>query len=529
MTIASLSDHQPSQQSSSPIKVGVGKLANFLSISEHTKERLRSSSQKEKSYVSRTERGKKKNERNNRKSSIFGSLEKFLLDDSEETECTSVTQQSSYSSGLSSLESLSLANGKHPQHLQMNMPEPVTEEDEYYQQRAPLRQKRPQRRGSVTKFSLETTRSASSSDDDNDFQDCQTDDHLQQQKNKRLSASNKLPPSGPSAASRRRSSTSTTASRDPHMFADDDCSVNTIDQLPVPVRAVGASLRSFSHHDEEDDEGSNGALVDTIPLPMKGFKERRGSTLSVTSAISFDSASAYGEEEDNSESHHSELCSPVAMRGRRPSNECIGDTGGNQASWDDQCSVASERTSRSCKRRGSVTKYSLDNALSSLPRDSHDDYNSHQYSDDRSTISEQLPPRPRPRRIINPLKNLSRPPRTEAGAGKRRTTSLTGLLNSLPGKHTSTSHADQDDQSVASHRSEGALKRYNRRGSVTKYSLDHALASLEGDQESPTKKAGKSSYDPHGDDRSTYSEQLPPRPQFCSSFIDDNHVYYIKK
>jgi hypothetical protein len=411
----------------------------------------------------------------------------------------------------------------------MNMPEPVTEEDEHYQQRAPLRQKRPQRRGSVTKFSLETTRSASLSDGDDDFQDCQTDDHdvslpsrvqqqqqqQQQQKNKRLSGSNKLPPSCPSAGSRRRSSTSTIASRDQHLlspnngcgghrgmpFADDDCSVNTIDQLPIPVRAVGGSTRSFSHHDEEDDEGSNSALVDTIPLPMKGFKERRGSTLSVSSAISFDSTSLYGEEDDNSESHHSDLCSPVTMRGRRPSNESIGD-GGNHSSWDDQCSVASERTSRSCKRRGSVTKYSLNNALSSLPKnDPYDDYNAHQFSDDRSTISEQLPPRPRS--IINPSKNSSRPPRTRT---------LTGLLNSLPGKQ-NTSHADQDDQSVGSQRSEGALKRYNRRGSVTKYSLDQALASLDSDQGSPAKKAGGSSYDPHGDDRSTYSEQLPPRPR----------------
>jgi hypothetical protein len=355
---------------------------------------------------------------------------------------------------------------------------------------------------------------------------------------------------------------------------DDDCSVATIDQLPIPLLSIGnnnthnqSNNFSFSNHcsDYEDDPHSmnHPTLVDSIPIPTKGARERRESGISITSTVSLDSSLGVDEDEDGDAASASNHHPP--LRGRRASVN----------SYDPNNGPHSSSTHPKTQRRGSVTKYSLDSALSSLDDDmlfpNHS--NKKHDVDDRSIVSEQLPPRPR--RLSNIGKGVMQNSSSRKVAKNKP--SLSGLLASFPshGSPTSNNEEMQDDQSVGSCRSEGLLggrqlfrrrssagakikpplsgllsslsshvspthhqsddqvpddqsvgscmsegvlggqKRYKRRGSVTKFSLDEALASV--DRNVDNDHDHNRRCRDHDDDRSTFSEQLPPRPKQSKS------------
>jgi hypothetical protein len=467
----------------------LGKLGNFLSLSENARSRASAAAERKKQQSSQ------KTDRLGRRSSILGSLDKFLTEESEATECTgSLTHQSSISSGLSSLESSAIARnaalrwGGHATSTanceRLNPSNRVVDSTN-----------RPGRRGSVTKYSLETfaTSSLSSSEDDEFFvfKQMASDTIVPQQtfrlskKTKRVAALKQTMKSMSLDERTRSASTATPRSIDTdpqsRQGSKSRCARSTYDAVndrhtaglhtldAIDVKLVPSW--SYNHKNKNDYD----ALVDKRSIPTRvcvrsqtPYRHSDTSTESPTSLANLTNEGEYDKagrsgDVDNLESHDCRL------RSRNPekSKDCH--------------PVVSQRR---LQRRGSITKYSLHKGPASLDNRNADFQTTNfGYDDQRSIHSEQLPPRPRRMSTI-PLQPRSSMPTQNIGG--REMCSLGVILASLP---SDTSDAvnryglQGDQQSLASHHSEtcstGSRRRYQRRGSVTKYSLHKALGSLD--------------------------------------------------
>jgi hypothetical protein len=463
-----------------------GKLGNFLALSDAAKGRARNGLKRQ----SHLNDGRK-----NRKSSILSSLDKFL-DDDDGTETTS--HQSSFSSCLSS-ESVNSFPRSLPPRI-----EPTLEEDGQAEP-AQTPRRRFARRGSVTKYSLEETQ-IQKEDDADASERSFSEASVERKKKKKSSSSSSLQHSShkktksknhveavhskhkemaprPRLSKDHSSNLSMNRSRqsidelpipmrgEPSMRllqTDDEGSVTTIDDLPLPMK-LGDSTTSF-------DNSCAGESVEGRPLLPRG----RSSTRSTATMPSFD---------DDDSTFHQQQHSPPKARKSKNSLACLGNLPGAAPKADDHLqddrSIASQSANEEggrprYRRRGSITKFSLGDSTSSFESDDHQSF--HEKSLGRS---EHLPPRP------------------HRQSSDRQ--SLGGMLNVLPGALPSQDDHLQDDRSVASGKSEGR-QRYRRRGSVTKFSLEDGLNSLESQNDN-----GHHRHQSHEDDRSVLSEQLPPR------------------
>ncbi len=147
---------------------------------------------------------------------------------------------------------------------------------------------------------------------------------------------------------------------------------------------------------------------------------------------------------------------------------------------DDQGSVASGMSdssrSQRYQRRGSVTKYSLGSALACLDDRAAAAVSSKgsplaiqalkYQQDDRSAISEQLPPRP-----VRPSKNS---PKTDCRGPTTSSVVAASDCRRPPriSRYGQQYKDDDDQRSTVSEQPPRNRERYQRRGSVTKYSLD---------------------------------------------------------
>jgi hypothetical protein len=485
----------------------LGKLVNFLSLSENAKSRATAAVERKKQQSS------KKTDRLGRRSSILGSLDKFLTEESEATECTgSLTHQSSLSSGLSSLESSTLAR-KEAARWGGHSTSTANCERQNPSNRVVDSSNRPGRRGSVTRYSLETfaTSSLSLSDDDEFFDSQQmasdTIGHKQtsrlSDKTKRVAALKQTMKSmsldehtrsAPTATSRSidtdlQSRQRSQKSRCANVNDRNTAGLHTLDAI------YGRFVPSWSYNDNKRNDDDD--LVDKRSTPTRvclcshtpyrySATANESPTLlaKLTTEGEYDKAGISGEV-DKLESHDCRLHS------RNP---------GKSKDY----SVASQRR---LQRRGSITKYSLNKGSG--------------FDNQHSMNLDQLPPRPRRMSTI-PLQPRSST--STKNSGGREMCSLGVILASLPSDISDADKSDVlqgDQQSLASHHSEscstGSRRRYQRRGSVTKYSLHQSLGSLDCAQAKMS--IGGPSQRLPVEDRSTTPDQIATMPRGLKNIV----------
>jgi hypothetical protein len=269
---------------------------------------------------------------------------------------------------------------------------------------------------------------------------------------------------------------------------DDGSCIFTIDQMPIPMHSAGNRKSSVSHLSEDEDDD----LSTVLSSPIKPTHEHRRSSISITSVYG-SNASSIGSDEteaDNSFVSFGGLHSP------------------RKKSASKQNSHSNQRSpfkGRRFQRRGSTMKASIpDEDFASTGRTTA------AAAADIEGDSNSLPPRPRRTSIGNATSATNT--FVQDKNGKRR--SLGGMLASLSRQSSlSTLNSKQnenhndDQQSYASQRSEGgnsaeSRRRYQRRGSVTKYSLNETLTNID----DPIRNCDVVQQD----ERNTLSEQLPP-------------------
>ena len=477
------------------------KLGSFLSLSEHSKNRAREA-KKRQSYL-KNEQSYLKKERSHRRSSILNSLDKFL----DEDEVTVSTINTSMSSGLSA--DISSSRPAQPSRMAQHLT-PTTEEGQM-----PPVQERYRRRGSVTRYSLEPAieqtkaadLEAAASFDDHSVQ---SDGFLLKKKSDRPRLRHKqksvmlkkkkknMVPTRQSSMRPLDGDLAPTIDQKPVPmrkasmrslpFDGDDQSVATIDQLPIPLRQHGHdSTQSFRSFKDRDDQSVT--TVDQMPIPRRLRGPGLESSHSLRS-IGDDSKLPPRPGRSSSDRGMGSLAGLSSLPNASPEDRL-------QDNHSVASSACGEEGRSRYRRRGSVTKISLEAnqiaSLKSLPRHSEDAMHCSRDDDDRSIISEKLPPRPRP----------PRPSRPASGKSKGSLACLSSLPKSKP---ITPEDRLQDDSSIASSVSgEEGRARYRRRGSVTKFSLEanqaSSLRSLADDVSDPV----RDSY--HNDARSTVSEK----------------------
>ena len=418
----------------------VVKLGSFLSDKQKSKAQT---ALKNRQYRSKNTAGMK-TVRTERKSSIFSSLDKFLDDkdaSDDRTTDDTVSLRSSFSSGIASAASTT-------SYQERSLPprvEPTLEgenEQQVESEATTDRRRRYQRRGSVTRYSLQDLKEDLQIAEGNDALSTSNHSTSSDRPNPKKKILTKLKSSSHHGESKIQKDQKPKLSRGlPPRGSSVLDSTRSIDDRPIPMRDASirsmtsretsrktlncdSSVKSISTRPDDDSESNNVDLtVDSIHVPAK-FGD---SMTSFESFASFDS-STRGEDGDDG-----------AAAGARPHF----------------------RRGNNSKRRPSFgsTSSSFDNADGA--RDSvlvkHSKHKQH------------LPPRPTTTR-------------STSGGIKMKTSSLAGLVD-LPGTGSPLkATARKDDRSIASlplpgQGTAGQQQRVHRRGSVTRFSLSEKTAS----------------------------------------------------
>ncbi|KAG7359099.1 hypothetical protein IV203_015688 [Nitzschia inconspicua] len=527
--ISDTSDHCKLEEGSTLFQPAqtVGKFGNFFLLSENARHRAQAAVQRKKQ-----EPLTQSKERRGRRSSILGSLDKFLSDESEATECTgSLTHQSSISSGLTSLESSCLtkttiaSNSTIAESIHSNVrPLPPKGNGKSHQ--------RPGRRGSVTRHSLDaSTISSLSSSDDGEFIDFEQ--LLFEEKAHHVGTVISAHQSSAPSIGTIHENAIKKERKNRHSLKAHSSKLEGNMDIPIVEKSHKSSKACCSNRANIERCPSNGCSIPTIdrlPIPFSR-RSSKGCALGhdVDHDADADSTSVQSTKTSRIKpSRHDPTALPqtsTRREGRATEANCNVPDGDGRIDCHplDSIDCSQVPSQRRYQRRGSVTKYALDCSLRSLDETS-DQGPRNEF--ERTAGHKPLPPRPeRSSCGAIPSYNNSVPTPNKSGGRHRPWGSLGKSLASLPSDVDPKKDLQSDQISIGSYCSEGGIassrKRYQRRGSVTKFSLEDA-------QQTGTQNAQHHSafhFNPfHShDDLKTHSEHPLPRPRAAKNLLSSSH------